>query len=363
MPRNRVVKPEFWSNPQICQVSRDARLLYIGMWHWCDDAGNCPAVMQLTRARVFPLDESVGQREMQHWVGELIAAGLLFEYTVSGSKYWHVINWDQRANRPTVRYPEPPAQSYPQVAKGKNDSSADFTEGSLRAHGGLTEYSLNDAGMKVYPSGCYETEKDVSGTTFAFGSENAAPIYSVSLDKGVVFKTTSSITPLDTPISAGVASASVPNNSAVQNQGKPAIAASQATTRIGMLCIEFRKLAITASPLLLQSPAWQDMLSRTTDDDILGEARALRDADAERVLSANYLLPLLRERLKRNAGPSLPPKKKTPEWWSTHAGIDKMGRSLGMMARGGESYEQYRDRIAAKLEKMQAENGGKRGVA
>ena len=39
MARSRVIKPEFWSDEKLARVSREARLLYIGLWSTCDDAG------------------------------------------------------------------------------------------------------------------------------------------------------------------------------------------------------------------------------------------------------------------------------------------------------------------------------------
>jgi hypothetical protein len=43
MARIRTVKPEFWTSEQVMNCSRDARLLFIGMWNFCDDGGNHPA--------------------------------------------------------------------------------------------------------------------------------------------------------------------------------------------------------------------------------------------------------------------------------------------------------------------------------
>lgn len=39
MARIRTIKPEFWTAEQVMELSRDARLLFIGMWNFCDDAG------------------------------------------------------------------------------------------------------------------------------------------------------------------------------------------------------------------------------------------------------------------------------------------------------------------------------------
>jgi len=34
MARIRTIKPEFWTAEQVMELSRDARLLFIGMWNF-----------------------------------------------------------------------------------------------------------------------------------------------------------------------------------------------------------------------------------------------------------------------------------------------------------------------------------------
>jgi hypothetical protein len=61
--------------------------------------------------------------------------------------------------------------------------------------------------------------------------------------------------------------------------------------------------------------------------------------------------------VEREINPPEPkPKADNWAWKRSESGIDKMGRSLGMMARTGESYRDYADRIEAELQKRQ---GGK----
>ena len=40
MARIRSIKPEFWTAEQVMECSPMARLLFIGMWNFCDDGGN-----------------------------------------------------------------------------------------------------------------------------------------------------------------------------------------------------------------------------------------------------------------------------------------------------------------------------------
>jgi hypothetical protein len=43
------------------------------------------------------------------------------------------------------------------------------------------------------------------------------------------------------------------------------------------------------------------------------------------------------------------PEAKEPPWWSSDALIEKKGRELGLTARAGEDWAQFRGRINAKL--------------
>jgi len=106
MARIRSIKPEYWTSEQVMEVSRDARLLFIGLWNFCDDGGNHPASAKTLKAEVFPGDDDVTASTVMQWVDELIEQGLLVEYEVDGKEFWHVTGWHhQRIDQPTLRHP------------------------------------------------------------------------------------------------------------------------------------------------------------------------------------------------------------------------------------------------------------------
>ena len=39
MPRKRVISPEFWTDDNILELDYTCRLLFIGLWNFCDDIG------------------------------------------------------------------------------------------------------------------------------------------------------------------------------------------------------------------------------------------------------------------------------------------------------------------------------------
>jgi len=110
MARIRTIKPEFWTSEQILDLSLPARLLFIGLWNFCDDNGVHPASARVLKARVFPADD-ITVAQVDGLIRELITQGLLIEYSSEDASWWYVTGWtrNQVINRPSVsKYPKPP---------------------------------------------------------------------------------------------------------------------------------------------------------------------------------------------------------------------------------------------------------------
>lgn len=107
MARIRTIKPEFWTSEQVVECSPIARLLFVGMWNFCDDGGNHPASAKTLKMQIFPGDD-IAIHQVEVMVGELIEAGLLQQYTADGRNYWHVTGWKhQKIDRPSYKHPRP----------------------------------------------------------------------------------------------------------------------------------------------------------------------------------------------------------------------------------------------------------------
>ncbi len=107
MARIRTVKPEFWTSEQIVECSVAARLLFIGLWCFCDDSGIHPASMKRLKMEVYPSDDFTVQ-DVSTMVHELIDHGLLEEYMVNDQPYWRVTGWHhQRIDQPNFKFPLP----------------------------------------------------------------------------------------------------------------------------------------------------------------------------------------------------------------------------------------------------------------
>ena len=108
MARIRTIKPEFWTSEQIVECSPMARLLFVGIWNFCDDHGIHPASTKRLKLEIFPGDD-ISTDDISGWVEQLIINELLEEYQVDNVKYWRVTGWakHQRIDRPSYKYPEP----------------------------------------------------------------------------------------------------------------------------------------------------------------------------------------------------------------------------------------------------------------
>jgi len=108
MPRIRIIKPEFWTSEQILELSPTARLVFIGMWNFCDDGGIHVASLRRLKAEIFPADD-ITTDDVRRWIDELVANGLLIEFTAEGRQFWQVTGWKkhQKIDRPNPKYPQP----------------------------------------------------------------------------------------------------------------------------------------------------------------------------------------------------------------------------------------------------------------
>ncbi|MWK58733.1 hypothetical protein GO594_22350 [Pseudomonas otitidis] len=105
MARIRTIKPEFWTSEQVMECSPIARLLFVGIWNFCDDGGNHPDSEKSLKALIFPGDD-IGSSSVRQLLDELSSAGLITFYEQDGKRFLHVNGWHhQKIERPTFKYP------------------------------------------------------------------------------------------------------------------------------------------------------------------------------------------------------------------------------------------------------------------
>jgi hypothetical protein len=110
--RYRTIKPEFWTSEQVVECSTNARLLFIGMWNFCDDVGRHAASYARLKMEVFPNDPFT-KEQIAGWVAELVAAGLVVHYESEGVAVWQVTGWHhQRIDKPGKSTLPPPPEKF-----------------------------------------------------------------------------------------------------------------------------------------------------------------------------------------------------------------------------------------------------------
>lgn len=144
MARIRTIKPEFWSSEQVMECSPITRLLFIGLWNFCDDAGNHVDSERTIKAEIFPGDD-ISSSEVRRMLDELSSNGLIAFYTYENKGFLHVTGWQhQKIDRPTVKHPRfdgapsPGARRVldepsPPEGKGREGKGEEKEQSSLRS--------------------------------------------------------------------------------------------------------------------------------------------------------------------------------------------------------------------------------------
>lgn len=105
MARIRSIKPEFWTSEQVMNCSPMARLLFIGLWNFCDDGGNHVASSKTIKANVFPGDD-ITSSTIQELLDELSSNSLIAYYSFENKEFLHVTGWHhQKIDKPTYKHP------------------------------------------------------------------------------------------------------------------------------------------------------------------------------------------------------------------------------------------------------------------
>jgi len=110
MARIRTIKPDFWTDEKVVELSMEARLFFIGSWNFSDDNGNLQRSARKLKMQIFPADAI----DCEPLIQSLIAHGMLIEYSVNGETFLHIKGFKahQVINRPSkTGLPEPDSVS------------------------------------------------------------------------------------------------------------------------------------------------------------------------------------------------------------------------------------------------------------
>lgn len=167
MARIRTVKPEFWSSEQVMSCTPLARLLFIGIWNFCDDGGNHPLSPRTIKALVFPGDD-ITVESVDGLLGELKSSNLIALYSVEGKTYLHVRGWrHQKIDKRTFKYPAfigGPDESSPSGSRVLDEESSNgsrvLTPGREGEGNGRDQHHSHYAGEEI-PGSTFEGFDDL----------------------------------------------------------------------------------------------------------------------------------------------------------------------------------------------------------
>jgi len=94
MARARNIKPGFFRNADLVELSFEARLLFIGLWTIADRAGRLEDRPKQIKMDVFPADNI----DCEAILGQLEAINMIERYSHGGAKYIQVVTFTKHQN-------------------------------------------------------------------------------------------------------------------------------------------------------------------------------------------------------------------------------------------------------------------------
>lgn len=125
MARTRSIKPGFFDNFDLAQLDPLARLLFIGLWCYCDRSGRIKDQPERIKAQVLPYDRC----NIQKLLNSLSDGrdSWLIRYEQDGVEYIQVRNWQKHQN-PHVKEPNStipaPCLSGSCLVQNRNENSS-----------------------------------------------------------------------------------------------------------------------------------------------------------------------------------------------------------------------------------------------
>lgn len=177
MARIRTIKPEFWTSESLAPLSRDARLLLVGLVSQADDEGRFRAHPRLLAGSVLPFDVEAPTL-IPGWLAEIEATGTIALYEAGGGSYGHLPRWSdhQKIEKPSKsRLPPPPPEGTQSPRRHIADPSptirGDLPDSSLTPPRGLPRPSV--PGSRTLDLGSRIEERSKPKSQNLFSPESA----------------------------------------------------------------------------------------------------------------------------------------------------------------------------------------------
>ena len=159
--KTRLLHPSFFTDAKVAALTPNAKVLLLGLWLRCDDYGRALYLPKLIAGEVFPLE----QVDIQSLLNEVLGAGFIHTYEVSGEMFYHVPNWEKHQKpkyRKNSTIPPPPepldtiGTDLPELAQTDPKPSPVFVFGSELLS--VSEASSRPDSEKIRRSWPWKTE-------------------------------------------------------------------------------------------------------------------------------------------------------------------------------------------------------------
>lgn len=127
MARARNIKPGFFRNADLAELSVEARLLFIGLWTIADREGRLDDRPKQIKMEIYPADSF----DVSALLEELADTDMLDRYEVGGKKYIQIVNFTKHQNP----HKDERASAIPPPPSGTAGSATDDADGE---HGAST---------------------------------------------------------------------------------------------------------------------------------------------------------------------------------------------------------------------------------
>lgn len=159
MARIRSIKPDFWTDEKVVELSPFARLLFIGLWNFVDDEGRMTYSPLSIKLKILPAD-SLNVSEL---LGEIRGKSLITVYAVDGIEYLQVNGFSthQKIDKRTASKLPPPPNSPEKLPRkgreGKGSYMSDKSDDAAKVLDHLNEktgssYRAVDANLRLIAS-------------------------------------------------------------------------------------------------------------------------------------------------------------------------------------------------------------------
>ncbi|MBU3627223.1 hypothetical protein ICN48_13405 [Polynucleobacter sp. JS-Safj-400b-B2] len=128
MARIRSIKPDFWTDEKVVELSAFARLLFIGLWNFADDDGRMVYSPKKIKMQIFPADTV----DISELIGEIAHQELITVYTVSAVAYVQIAHFSKHQKIDKRTPSKLPAYSNGEVAAPESCERSPVSSEDLR---------------------------------------------------------------------------------------------------------------------------------------------------------------------------------------------------------------------------------------